>query len=118
VLQTAPARTLWQAVYRRLAMAILDPPADWPPAAQQGVSGAPMLFVVGDHDAVTPVAQVRAVARRYPHAEVLVVPGAGHLQAIKVAKDAYTATVLGFLARSLSTRPVAASPPRTGTGEA
>jgi pimeloyl-ACP methyl ester carboxylesterase len=106
VLQTAPARTLWQAVYRRLAMAILDPPADWPPAAQQGVSATPMLFVVGGRDAVTPVDQVRAVARRYPRAEVLVVPGAGHLRAIKVDKDAYTATVLDFLARALS-KPVA-----------
>jgi hypothetical protein len=47
-LQTAPAQ-LWQAVYQRLAMAILDPPTDWPPAAQQqGVSATPMLFVVGD----------------------------------------------------------------------
>ena len=107
-LQTAPARTLWQAVYQRLAMAILDPPADWPPAAQQGDSATPMLFVVGDRDAVTPVDQVRAVARRYPRAELLVVPGAGHLRAIKVDKDAYTATVLDFLARALS-KPVAAS---------
>ena len=106
-LQTAPARTLWQAVYRRLAMAILDPPADWPPAAQQqGGSATPMLFVVGDHDGVAPVDQVRAVARRYPHAEVLVVPGAGHLRAINVDKDAYAATVLDFLTRALS-KPVA-----------
>jgi uncharacterized protein len=118
VLQTAPARTLWQAVYRRLAMAILDPPADWPPAAQQGMGAPPMLFVVGDRDAVTPVDQVRAVARRYPRAEVLVVPGAGHLRAINVDTDAYTATVLDFLTRSLSTRPVATSPHRTGKGEA
>jgi uncharacterized protein len=104
-LQAAPARTLWQAVYQRLAMAILDPPAEWPPTAQQG-SATPVLFVVGDRDAVVPVAQVRAVARRYPRAEVLVVPGAGHLRAIKVDKDAYTATVLDFLARAL-TKPVA-----------
>jgi pimeloyl-ACP methyl ester carboxylesterase len=54
------------------------------------------------------VDQVRAVARRYPRAELLVVPGAGHLQAIKVDKDVYTATVLDFLARALS-KPVAAS---------
>jgi pimeloyl-ACP methyl ester carboxylesterase len=105
VLQAAPARMLWQAVYRRLAMAILDPPANWPPAAQQGVSATPMLFVVGDRDAVTPVDQVRAVARRYPLAELLVVPGAGHLRAINVDKDAYTATVLHFLAQAL--KPVA-----------
>jgi pimeloyl-ACP methyl ester carboxylesterase len=104
VLQGAPARTLWQAVYQRLAMAILDPPAEWPPAAQLGVSGTPMLFVVGDRDAVVPVDQVRAVARWYPRAEVLVVPGAGHLRAIKVDKDTYTATVLDFLARALSVR--------------
>jgi pimeloyl-ACP methyl ester carboxylesterase len=107
-LQTAPARQLWQAVYQRLAMAILDPPTDWPPAAQQqGVSATPMLFVVGDRDTVSPVDQVRAVARRYPHAEVLVAPGAGHLQAIKVDKDVYTATVLDFLAQAL--KPVSAS---------
>jgi uncharacterized protein len=106
VLQAAPARALWQAVYRQLATAMLDPPADWPPAAQQSVSATPMLLVVGDRDPVTPVDQVRAVARRYPHAEVLVVPGAEHLHAIKVDKDAYTATVLDFLTRALSKDPV------------
>ena len=70
VLQTAPARTLWQ------------------------------------------VDQVRAVARRYPRAEVLVVPGAGHLRAISVDKDAYTATVLDFLAQAL--KPVSAPQHRAG----
>jgi uncharacterized protein len=113
VLQAPPARTLWQAVYQRLAMAMLDAPADWPPAAQPGVSATPMLLVVGDRDAVTPVDQVRAVARRYPHAEVLVVPGAGHLQAIKVDRQAYTATVLDFLARAL--KPVS-TPQHTAGG--
>lgn len=112
-LREAPARTLWQAVYRRLAMAMLDPPADWPPAAQQGASTTPMLLVVGDRDTVTPVDQVRAVARRYPRAEVLVAPGAGHLGAIKVDRDAYTATVLNFLARALS-KPVAATQHKAG----
>jgi pimeloyl-ACP methyl ester carboxylesterase len=97
-LRAPPARTLWQAVYRRLATAMLDPPADWPPT----------LLVVGDRDTVTPVDQVRAVARRYPHAELLVVPGAGHLQAIKVDRHTYTTTVLDFLTRALS-KPVAAS---------
>jgi pimeloyl-ACP methyl ester carboxylesterase len=114
VLQAPPTRTLWQAVYRRLAMAMLDAPADWPPAAQ-GVSGTPMLLVAGDRDAVTPVDQVRAVARRYPRAEVLVVPGAGHLQAIKVDRQAYTATVLDFLARALGGEPVVA-PQHTAGG--
>jgi pimeloyl-ACP methyl ester carboxylesterase len=106
-LQTAPARTLWQAVYRRLAMAMLDAPAEWPPAAKQQVSNTPMLFVVGDRDAVTPLDQIRAVARRYPRAELLVVSGAGHLQAIKADRDAYAATVLDFLARALTSRPAA-----------
>jgi uncharacterized protein len=101
-------------VYRPLAMAMLDAPADWPPAAQPGVSATPMLLVVGDRDAVTPVDQVRAVARRYPRAEVLVVPGAGHLQAIKVDRQAYTATVLDFLARALGGEPAVAS--REGPG--
>jgi uncharacterized protein len=115
VLQAAPARTLWQAVYRRLATAMLDPPADWPPAAQHGVDRTPMLFVVGDRDAVTPVDQVRAVARRYPYAEVLVMRGAGHLHGIKVDRDAYAATVLDFLTRALSKDPVAA-PQHTAGG--
>jgi pimeloyl-ACP methyl ester carboxylesterase len=114
-LQAAPTRTLWQAVYRRLAMAMLDAPAHWPPAAQPGVSTTPMLLVVGDRDAVTPVDQVRAVARRYPRAELLVVPGAGHLQAIKVDRQAYTATVLDFLARALGGEPVVA-PQHTAGG--
>jgi uncharacterized protein len=113
VLQAAPARTLWQLVYRRLAMAMLDAPADWPPTAQPGVRATPMLLVVGDRDAVTPVDQVRAVACRYPHAEVLVVPGAGHLRAIKVDRQAYTATVLDFLARAL--KPVS-TPQHTAGG--
>jgi pimeloyl-ACP methyl ester carboxylesterase len=114
VLQAAPARTLWQLVYRRLAMALLDAPANWPPAAQPGVSATPMLLVVGDRDAVTPVDQVRAVARRYPRAEVLVVPGAGHLQAIKVDSHTYTGRVLDFLARALNKHPVSASQHRAG----
>jgi pimeloyl-ACP methyl ester carboxylesterase len=109
-----PARPLWEAVYRSLAMAMLDAPADWPPTDQQGGSGIPMLLVVGDRDTVTPVDQVRSVARRYPHAELLVVPGAGHLQAIKVDRHTYTTTVLDFLARALGGEPVAAS--RAGAG--
>ena len=114
VLQAAPARTLWQAVYRKLAMAMLDAPADWPPAAQQqGGNGTPVLLVVGDRDAVTPLDQVRAAARRYPHAELLVVPGAGHLQAIKVDRHTYAATVLDFLARAV--KPVS-TPQHTAGG--
>ena len=105
-LQTAPARMLWQPVYQWLAMAMLDPPTDWPPA-QRVIIRTPMLFEVGDRDAAVPVAQVRAVARRYPRAELLVVPGAGHLHAIKVDRDAYTATVLDFLARALNDRAIA-----------
>jgi uncharacterized protein len=112
-LQAAPARILWQAVYQRLAMAILDPPADWPPAAQQGVSATPMLVVVGDRDAITPVEQVRAVAHHYPQAELPVMPGAAHLRAINVDKHADTATVLDFLARALS-KPASAPQHRTG----
>jgi len=46
---------------------------------------------------------------------VLVVRGAGHLQALKVDRHAYTTTVLDFLARTLGENPRAAA--RTGTGE-
>lgn len=78
-LQTASARMLWQPVYQWLAMAMLDPPTDWPPAWRV-VNRTPML---------------------------LVVPGAGHLHAIKVDRDAYAATVLDFLARALNDRSIA-----------
>jgi hypothetical protein len=44
---------------------------------------------------------------------VLVVPGAGHLQAIKVDRQAYTAAVLDFLARAL--KPVS-TPQHTAGG--
>jgi pimeloyl-ACP methyl ester carboxylesterase len=117
VLQTAPTRTLWQAVYQRLAMATLDPPTDWPPAARQGLASTPMLFLVGDRDAITPVDQVRAVAGQYPRAEVLIVPGAGHLQALKADRHAYTTTVLDFLARALDKDPGAAARTVQGNGE-
>jgi uncharacterized protein len=84
-----------------------------PPVLQAAPARTLGQLVAGDRDAVTEVDQVRAVARRYPHAEVLVVPGAGHLRAIKVDRQTYTATVLDFLARAL--KPVS-TPQHTAGG--
>lgn len=40
---------------------------------------APTLVVVGEHDAITPVAEAEAMAAAVPGARFVVVPGAGHM---------------------------------------
>jgi len=40
---------------------------------------APALVVVGEHDAITPVAEAEAMACALPCARLVVVPGAGHM---------------------------------------
>jgi len=39
----------------------------------------PVLVVVGEHDAITPVAEAKAIAAAVTGARLLVVPGAGHM---------------------------------------
>ncbi len=57
----------------------------------------PVAVLVGDEDAVTPVAQAEAMVAAAPRASLVVVRGAGHLSAIE--EPAGVATALAELAR-------------------
>jgi len=60
--------------------------------------GVPTLILVGEHDAVTPVASSRAMAERIPGAELHVVPGAGHLSNLENPEH-FNERLIEFLAR-------------------
>jgi pimeloyl-ACP methyl ester carboxylesterase len=53
-------------------------PAGGAPLASKPLPNVPVLVLSGDRDMRTPTAGARAVAARFPHADVLVVPGMGH----------------------------------------
>ncbi len=75
--------------------------ADWPPApAAPGYATTPMLFIGGGADAVVPADEILRLARRYPHAQTLVLPDARHLRGLWADKERYTSTVLEFLDRA------------------
>jgi pimeloyl-ACP methyl ester carboxylesterase len=51
-------------------------------ACEPGLSGlkqVPVLVIAGDEDQVIPVEHSRALARELPHAELVIIPGAGHV---------------------------------------
>ncbi|WP_369137425.1 alpha/beta hydrolase [Modestobacter versicolor] len=80
----------------RVATAMLS--TAWPPPAHLGrFDRTPMLFLVGRDDPIVPVAEVAALADRFPLAQHVVV-GGGHLRGLKDDPDGYRAAVLGFLA--------------------
>lgn len=58
----------------------------------------PALVIVGAEDALTPVPFSEALVAALPDAELVVIPGAGHLTALE-APAAFTAAVADFLAR-------------------
>ena len=58
----------------------------------------PTLVVAGEHDAIIPAAESAALAAAIPHAELAVIPGAGHLASLE-NPDAVIATLRAFLAR-------------------
>lgn len=58
----------------------------------------PTLVVAGEHDAIIPAAESAALAAAIPHAELAVIPGAGHLASLE-NPDAVMATLRAFLAR-------------------
>ncbi|MFC6090108.1 alpha/beta hydrolase [Saccharothrix lopnurensis] len=100
--RAAPARAVFDAVFRPLAAASTSTPPNWPPApATPGYATVPMLFLVGDQDAVVGVDEVRGLAEPYPLAEVVVVPGAGHMRPIAVDPGHYSTTVLEFLGKAM-----------------
>lgn len=59
---------------------------------------APTLIVAGEHDAIIPTAESAALARAIPHAELAMIPGAGHLASLE-NPDAVMATLHAFLAK-------------------
>lgn len=98
----APARNVFEAVFRPLASASTSTPPNWPPApTSRGYDTVPMLFLIGDEDTVVTAEEIRELAGPYPHAEVVVVPGAAHLRPIAVDPERYTKTVLDFLGKAL-----------------
>jgi pimeloyl-ACP methyl ester carboxylesterase len=66
--------------------------------ARVGEIDLPTLVVVGERDRVIPAAEGRALAAKLPHAEVVTLPGVGHLGYAERPPD-FNAAVLGFLAR-------------------
>ena len=60
--------------------------------------GGPVLVVVGTEDVITPPAKARAMAELVPGAELVEIPGAGHLANLEQAA-AFNAALDRFLAR-------------------
>jgi pimeloyl-ACP methyl ester carboxylesterase len=59
---------------------------------------APTLVIVGAEDALTPVPLSQGLAAGLPDAELVVIPGAGHLTALERPRE-FAAAVRSFLAR-------------------
>ncbi|WP_287372257.1 alpha/beta fold hydrolase [Oceanithermus sp.] len=56
----------------------------------------PTLVLVGEDDALTPPADARAMAAAIPDAELLILPGAGHMANLE-SPEAFNTALLGFL---------------------
>jgi pimeloyl-ACP methyl ester carboxylesterase len=78
--------------------------AAWPPPAEGRFSETPMLFVVGEDDAVMPPELVIRLGSLYPRAEVEVLPGTAHLDGLRENREEYPRTVLDFLERALGAK--------------
>jgi pimeloyl-ACP methyl ester carboxylesterase len=58
----------------------------------------PTLVVVGEHDAISPVEEMRSMAAAIPGSEFVVIPGAGHLPPME-NPSAFNEALEGFLRR-------------------
>ncbi len=58
----------------------------------------PTLVIVGEHDVISPVAEMREMAERIPGAEFVIVPDAGHMAPLE-NPAAFNAALEKFLAR-------------------
>jgi len=61
-----------------------------------GSIAAPTLVVVGEHDAVSPPDEARAIAEALPNGRLVTIPGAGHLSPCE-NPGAFNAAALDFL---------------------
>jgi len=61
--------------------------------------GGPVLVVVGADDVLTPPAKARAMAGLVPGAELVEIPGAGHLTNLE-QPEAFNAALARFLDRA------------------
>ncbi|MFF4500672.1 alpha/beta hydrolase [Streptomyces sp. NPDC001401] len=101
-MRAGPARPVVERVFRLLNHLTMGRSGNWPPAPGSPVyATTPMLFIAGGTDPVVPAEEIVRLARPYPRAETLVVPGARHLRAMWTDKERYTSTVLDFLNRCL-----------------
>ena len=73
----------------------------WPTDLRK--SPTPLLFIAGEHDPIMPAAVVCGVAADHPRAAHWVAPGAGHVNAVRVAGDEYAERVGAFLAGAFGT---------------
>lgn len=102
-MRAAPASTVVERVFRLLNHITMGSRDGWPPTPDRpGYATTPMLFIAGGADPVVPADEVLRLARPYPRAETLVVPGATHMRAMWADQEKYTSTVLEFLDRCLS----------------
>jgi pimeloyl-ACP methyl ester carboxylesterase len=60
----------------------------------------PALVIVGSEDQLTPVANSETLAREIPRAQLVVVPGAGHLSSLE-APEPFSAALANFLISSM-----------------
>ncbi|MFE7779030.1 alpha/beta hydrolase [Streptomyces sp. NPDC057445] len=101
-MREAPARAVTEHLFRLFNRITMGSSGDWPPKPDRPVyATTPMLFIAGGADSVVPAEEILRLARVYPRAQTLVVPGAKHLRAMWTDKEQYTSTVLDFLERCL-----------------
>jgi uncharacterized protein len=99
VLRSGVSRRAVERVCASLSTAMLR--AQWPPPVEGAYRTTPLLVLAGGADTMIPAPGIRALAERYPLAEVHELPDTEHLQGIKTHPELYAETVLDFLDRTL-----------------
>ncbi len=66
--------------------------------AALGEIGVPTLVLVGEHDAISPVDEMRAIAQAVPNAEFVVIPASGHMSPVE-NPTAFNEAITQFLMR-------------------
>lgn len=94
----APSRRLLEWSMCAAGPAMLG--ADWPPPINGHYDKVRMLFLAGELDPILTPSAIDALASRYSHAEVHMLPNVDHLQGLKTDPEKYTSTVLNFLQRA------------------